>query len=163
MNSPCNSQVSNAIADGSYTYQEVLNLLDNVAAGGVTASEWSDLKTVYGNSTALFASDYVKTITYNVVYSNPANALWWGGAKTYGGVATLGDLSGRVNSFTNKCCFESTAHYAMLDTPLHTRYKPGYASRSIKQHRFVRISSSPSRTARRAALQRTDGAASLLG
>ncbi|MFZ4624362.1 MAG: hypothetical protein ACOYNF_09025, partial [Rhodoferax sp.] len=96
-NSQLNSQVSNAIADGSYSYQEVLNLLDTVAMGGVTASELNDLKTVYGNSTALFASDYVKTITYNVVYSNPANALWWGGAKTYGGVAALGDLSGATS------------------------------------------------------------------
>ena len=93
-NSSLNSLVSSSIADGSYSYQEVLNLLNTVAVGGITLSEWTDLKTVYTNSTSLFASDYVKTITYNVVYENPANKYWWDGAKTMAGVALLGNMSG---------------------------------------------------------------------
>ena len=66
-NSQLNNLVSGALADGSYTYQEMLDLLSTVVAGGVTASEWADLKTVYTNAQNSFASDYVKTITYNVV------------------------------------------------------------------------------------------------
>jgi len=96
-NSQLNGMVSSAIADGSYSYQEILNLLDTVAVGGVTATEWADLKTVYSQSQALFASDYVETITYNVVYGNLANQSWWGGAKTYGGVVPLGNLSGTTS------------------------------------------------------------------
>ena len=91
-NSQLNDLVSGALTDGSYTYQEMLDLLSTVAAGGVTASEWADLKTVYTSAQTSFASDYVKTITYNVVYGNLANDSWWGGAKTYAGVTTLGNL-----------------------------------------------------------------------
>ena len=36
-NSQLNNLVSGALADGSYTYQEMLDLLSTVAAGGVTA------------------------------------------------------------------------------------------------------------------------------
>lgn len=92
-NSQLNDLVSGALTDGSYTYQEMLDLLSTVAAGGVTASEWADLKTVYTSAQTSFASDYVKTITYNVVYGNLANDSWWGGAKTYAGVTTLGNLA----------------------------------------------------------------------
>ena len=93
-NSQLNNLVSSSIADGSYSYQEVLNLLNTVAVGGITLSEWTDLKTVYTNSASLFASDYVKSITYNVIYENPANAYWWDGAKTQLGVEALGNMSG---------------------------------------------------------------------
>ena len=97
INSQLNTLVSSGIADNVYTYQEVLSLLDTVAAGGVTATEWTDLKTVYDNASPLFASDYVKTITYDVVYGNLANAKWWGGAKTATGVAVLGDMSANTS------------------------------------------------------------------
>ena len=41
-NSQLNNLVSGALADGSYTYQEMLDLLSTVAAGGVTVSELSN-------------------------------------------------------------------------------------------------------------------------
>jgi len=92
-NSQLNNLVSSSIADGSYSYQEALNLLSTVAVGGITLSEWNDLKTVYTNSASLFASDYVKAITYNVIYENLANGYWWGGAATQLEVEALGNMS----------------------------------------------------------------------
>ena len=80
-NNSLNAQVLNAIADGSFSYQEVLQLLNTVAVGGLTPSELGDLQTIDTNCAELFASDYVKTITHNVIYGNKANTTWWGGKK----------------------------------------------------------------------------------
>ena len=96
-NTNLNSLVSSAITDGSFTYIEVLQLLNTVAAGGLTPSELGDLQTVYDNSSGLFASDYVKTITYNVIYGNAANITWWGGQSTVGDADALGNLTGTTS------------------------------------------------------------------
>ncbi|MBF0339617.1 MAG: hypothetical protein HQL95_01470, partial [Magnetococcales bacterium] len=84
---------SQAIDDNVYSYSEMLTLLTTAVSGGITSSEFADLKTIYTNSTTLFASDYVKDITYKVIYGNPANAKWWGGAQKAASVETLGDMS----------------------------------------------------------------------
>ena len=97
LNSVLNAQVTNDIADNSFGYQEVLQLLNTVAVGGLTPSELGDLQTIYTNSTGLFASDYVKTISYNVIYGNPANAIWWGGQKTVVDADPQGNLTGATN------------------------------------------------------------------
>ena len=82
-----------AVADNVVSYQEMLTILDTAATGGISATDYDDLKAVYTNSTALFASDYVKSISYSVIYTNPANAKWWGGAQQISNVAPLGNIS----------------------------------------------------------------------
>jgi Ca2+-binding RTX toxin-like protein len=84
---------TSAIADNSYTYTEILSLLNAAAASGITANEFADLKTVYTNSESLFTSDYLAYITHAYVYGDTANAKWWGGAKNTAGVSALGNLA----------------------------------------------------------------------
>jgi VCBS repeat-containing protein len=81
-----------ASSDNTYTYQEILAILESAAAGGITSSEWVDLKSIYTNASDSFASDYLDKITYNVIYTNTANAKWWGGATSYSNVETLGNM-----------------------------------------------------------------------
>jgi len=97
VNSSLNAQVANGIADNSFSYQEVLQLLNTVAFGGLTPSELGDLQTIYNNSTGLFASDYVKSISYNVIYGNAANTTWWGGQKTLADADPQGNLTGSTS------------------------------------------------------------------
>ncbi len=82
-----------AVTDNVVSYQEMLTLLDTAASGGITATDYDDLRAVYTNCTALFASDYVKSISYSVIFTNPANAKWWGGAQQVSDVAPLGNMS----------------------------------------------------------------------
>jgi hypothetical protein len=97
VNSGLNGTVANAIADGSLTYQEVLQLLNTVAVGGLTPSKLGDLQTIYTNSIGIFSSDYVRAMTYNVVYGNPANSTWWGGQSAVADADTQGNLSGSTS------------------------------------------------------------------
>ncbi len=92
LNASLKSAATAAVSDGSMTFSEMLNLLSLAATGGVSASELSDLKSVYTNFSSNFSSNYLKSITYSVVYDNPGNAKWWGGAKTLSAVAPLGNL-----------------------------------------------------------------------
>jgi hypothetical protein len=92
LNASLKSAATAAVSDGSMTFSEMLNLLSLAATGGVSASELSDLKSVYTNFSPNFSSNYLKSITYSVVYDNPGNAKWWGGAKTLSAVAPLGNL-----------------------------------------------------------------------
>ncbi|WP_395714561.1 Calx-beta domain-containing protein [Reyranella sp.] len=82
-----------AAADAVVSYQEMLAMLEATVAGGITVSEHADLKLVYTNYAPLFASDYLKSISYSVIYSNPANAKWWGGVQKIADVAPLGDMA----------------------------------------------------------------------
>ena len=91
-NASLKSATSEAIADGAFTYSEVLNLLQNAAQGGISTAEFSDLSTIYKNSIDLFSNNYVKAITYNVILGNSANATWWGGAKQISDTEVLGNL-----------------------------------------------------------------------
>ena len=87
------SATSESITDGVFTYSEVLSMLQNTAQGGISTIEFFDLNTIYKNSVDLFSNDYVKTITYNVILGNPANATWWGGAKQISDTEVLGNLA----------------------------------------------------------------------
>ncbi len=92
LNASIKSAASAAVNDGSVTFSEMLNLLSLAASGGVSASELSDLRSVHTNFASSFSSNYLQSITYNVVYDNPGNAKWWGGASTLSGVSSLGNL-----------------------------------------------------------------------
>ena len=51
--------------DEKFSYTETLTLLENAAVSGFSSTELSDLRLVYSQDA--FESDYVKTITYNVL------------------------------------------------------------------------------------------------
>ena len=92
-NSQIKALATQAVTDNAVSYQEMLTLLDTAASGGITATDYDDLRAVYTNCAALFASDYVKSISYSVIFTNPANAKWWGGAQQVSDVAPLGNMS----------------------------------------------------------------------
>ena len=92
LNASLKSAASAAVNDGSVSFSEMLNLLSLAASGGVSASELSDLRSVYSNFSPNFSSNYLKSITYSVVYDNPGNAKWWGGTSTLSSVSSLGNL-----------------------------------------------------------------------
>lgn len=90
--------VNKAIADGILTYDEMLALIKSLASGGVSASELSDLQSLYTNANVqkMFASSYVKEISYSLIYGDVANKSWWGGSKTLSGVVALGNLGAQT-------------------------------------------------------------------
>ena len=92
-NAQLKSATSQALTDNSFTYTEVLALLQDAAKGGITSTEFSDLSSIYKNSVNFFSNDYVKSITYNVILGNTANSTWWGGAKGISDTSVLGDMS----------------------------------------------------------------------
>ncbi|MBF0273130.1 MAG: hypothetical protein HQL98_13860 [Magnetococcales bacterium] len=89
--------VTKDIDDNKFSYQEMLEMLQTVVADGVSSTELNDLKTIYTNSTTIFESKYLQSITYNVVYSNPANTKWWAGVQSAADVETLGDMAGGMS------------------------------------------------------------------
>jgi hypothetical protein len=63
-------------ADGSLSRNDMLNLFSTVEAGGVTAAELADLRTLVSNATYLHMPGYVANLTKKVVNSDPANATY---------------------------------------------------------------------------------------
>lgn len=87
------NRVDQAIADNSVSYQEMLGLFQGAAAGGISAAEFADLQAVYTNARTMFDSDYLRAISFGVIYATPANAKWWGGAKAQANVVELGNMT----------------------------------------------------------------------
>jgi uncharacterized protein YndB with AHSA1/START domain len=87
------SLVLEASSDSIYNYQEILAILESAAIGGITSSEWADLKSIYSNGSDSFSSSYLETITYNVIYTNPSNETWWGGITNSSLAQPLGDMA----------------------------------------------------------------------
>ncbi|MBF0341329.1 MAG: hypothetical protein HQL95_10270 [Magnetococcales bacterium] len=85
--------VTQAMSDSVYTYKEMLDLLTSAVSGGVTQTEYDDLKSIYTNSANNFETDYSKNITYKVIYDDPANASWWGGVSDPAKVTPLGNMT----------------------------------------------------------------------
>ncbi len=80
-------------ADGSISRNDMLQILDAVAAKGtVTASELSDLKTIVSDAATLNMAGYVQQLASDVVNGNTANATYQG--------QSLGNLA--VGSSTTK-------------------------------------------------------------
>ncbi len=78
--------------DGAISYSGVLQVLEEQATGGMTASKFSGLQTFDSevDSGKIKTSAYVQQILDDVVSGNSANAYWNGGANT---AVALGDLS----------------------------------------------------------------------
>jgi predicted RNA-binding protein with TRAM domain len=99
-NSSLKTLASSAMADQVMIYSEMLAILSNASTGGVSATEYTDLKSIYSNVAGSFASSYLQNITYNVIYPNTANAYWWGGAKNTSSVSSLGNLQANSSETT---------------------------------------------------------------
>ena len=91
-NATIQSAITADIADGTITYSEVLSLLNTVdSSGTVTASEFSDLKTIAANlNNGVTTSSYVTSITSKLIGGDAANAYWNGGSNT---ATALGNLA----------------------------------------------------------------------
>ena len=101
-NTNLRTAVLSAIADNKISYLEMLNLLRSAATGGMTASKLSDLESTYLNIQKIFESDYLRAISYDVIYTNPANARWWGGVSTVSAATVLGDLTDTSSETTTQ-------------------------------------------------------------
>jgi hypothetical protein len=79
--------------NNSLSYNGMLTILQDAAAGGMTATKFSALQTLASllNQTGgLTTSAYVQQIADDVILGNSANAKWNGGSST---ATTLGNLS----------------------------------------------------------------------
>ena len=79
--------------NGSLSYNSVLTILDDAAAGGMTASKFAALKSFASELNAIggiSVTAYVQQIADDVIDGNSANATWNGGAST---ATKLGNLS----------------------------------------------------------------------
>jgi len=79
------ADVAKLMVNDTLTYHSMLTILRDVAAGGVTASEFSSLKTLASDldtPDGIHVSGYVKHITRSVIDGDPANADWTGGSST---------------------------------------------------------------------------------
>ncbi len=81
------------IVNGTLTYSGMLSILDDAAAGSVTASEFKDLQTIvsYFNKTnGIQVSPYLAYISTRLINGDAANAFWTGGAMS---AVALGNLA----------------------------------------------------------------------
>jgi len=78
---------------GALSYASMLTILDDAAAGGMTAAKFLGLETLAGElnvAGGIATSAYVQQIFDDVVLGNSANAYWNGGSST---AVALGNLS----------------------------------------------------------------------
>ena len=87
------ADVSKDLSGGSLGYSSVLSILDDAAAGGMTASKFSTLEAFAAELNqpgGISVSAYVQQIADDVILGDSANATWNGGSST---VTVLGDLT----------------------------------------------------------------------
>ena len=92
-NAGIETDVAKDLQNGSLSYSADLSILEDAAAGGMTASKFSTLQTFASelNTTGgISVSPYVQQITDDVIFGNSANATWNGGAAT---ATRLGNLT----------------------------------------------------------------------
>lgn len=87
------ADVAKDLQDGSLSYGSVLSILEDAAAGGMTASKFSTLQAFASElnvNGGIRVSPYVQQIADDVIDGNSANATWNGGSST---AISLGNLS----------------------------------------------------------------------
>ena len=87
------ADVSNLMVNNSLSYDAMLTVLQDAAAGGMTASKFSTLQTLASLLNApngIAVSSYVQQIADDVINGNSANATWNGGSSI---AVALGNLS----------------------------------------------------------------------
>jgi hypothetical protein len=94
------TDVANLMVNNSLSYNSMLTILQDAAAGGMTSSKFSTLQTLaslLNVSGGISTSTYVQDITDSVVNGDPANATWTGGSST---PVALGNLSATSSQAT---------------------------------------------------------------
>ena len=87
------ANVADDLSGGSLGYASVLSILENAAAGGMTASKFSTLQALAAELNqpgGIAVSAYVQQIADDVILGDSANAKWNGGSST---ATKLGDLA----------------------------------------------------------------------
>lgn len=89
------SDLQSFTADGTFSYSDALQLLNDVSArGAVTAQEFADLQTIAGHlesQSGIASPSYVASVFHQLADGSKANATWTGGST--GGSTPLGDLA----------------------------------------------------------------------
>ncbi|HWB13563.1 MAG TPA: C2 family cysteine protease [Pirellulales bacterium] len=109
------SLVTSLDADGSIGRADMIQIFSAVAAQGtVTASEFSDLKAILGEATALNMPGYVQILAGDVINGNTANATYQGqklGNLAAGSSATqLNELAGKWFLGTDEPIVDSSSY-----------------------------------------------------
>ncbi|HVX15628.1 MAG TPA: C2 family cysteine protease [Pirellulales bacterium] len=129
-NATLGSLVQSLDADGSISRNDMIQILDSVSAkGAVTASEFSDLKTILGNATKLNMPGYVQVLAGDVINGNTANATYLG--STLGNLAS-GSSATQLNDLIGKW---------FLGTDLPTLSDPSYVYNTVSGSLFPRTPS----------------------
>src|SRR5271169_1259558 len=92
------ADVAKDLQSGSLSYSADLSILEDAAAGGMTASKFSTLQTFASelNTTGgISVSPYVQEITDDVIFGNSANVTWNGGAAN---ATALGNLTAAIDA-----------------------------------------------------------------
>jgi hypothetical protein len=87
------ADIASRVQNGSLSYTSVLAILDDAAAGGMTASKFAALQSFAGELNApggISVTAYVQQIADDVIDGSSANATWNGGAST---ATKLGNLT----------------------------------------------------------------------
>ena len=108
--------ISEYTADSVLSYDEMLALFQEVSLEGITSAEFSDLQSVYINSTSYFANSYVKTISHNVIYGHASNKIWTGGVKAASDTNVLGNMEAGTSAQNAKLLVDKW--FLGLDLPI---------------------------------------------
>jgi hypothetical protein len=87
------ADVSNLMVNNSLSYNAMLQILQDAAVGGMTASKFSTLQTLaslLNQTNGITVSSAVQQLTDDVINGNSANATWNGGSSN---ATSLGNLS----------------------------------------------------------------------
>ncbi len=80
------------LADNTLTFDESKQILTTAEQGGMNATKFKDLNTLWAHSNEIFTDEYTKDVTGYVINGNTANAHWWGGLDD-SGESNLGNLT----------------------------------------------------------------------
>jgi hypothetical protein len=95
------ADVARDLNNGSLSYASVLSILEDAAAGGMTASKFSSLQTFAADlnrAGGISVAPYVQQIADDVIDGNSANANWNGGAATAVRLGNLSATSGQTQA-----------------------------------------------------------------
>ena len=135
--------VQNLDASGSITRNDMIQILDSVAAKGpVSAADFSDLQTIVADATQLNMPGYVQVLATDVIDGNTANAHYQGQAlgdlEAGSSAAALNDLVGKWFLGTDHPAIDDNVSYfgsatyqlaggsLFVGTPSHFDLHQGY-------------------------------------
>ncbi|KZR91775.1 hypothetical protein MITS9509_02107 [Synechococcus sp. MIT S9509] len=131
-NSSILNNINISLSDDLFTHQELKSLLNDVASGGVTATELTDLQTIETNLDGYLSAteaSYQNYIFDAVVNGNTANQWWTGGESSRISLGNLaeGSTEAHLNSLIDKW-------YGGLDRP--TNFVQGDSAASASAMSF---------------------------